>query len=108
VEIKRVRNETSRKISVKPRRNSSSTIMPLNASSEGVPDAHSQTVAAAAPTRPINEIVPVTQRCVGRPNASTSMTSTATEQTITSGAISDQLMTGISSDCASTSIIPPS
>jgi hypothetical protein len=45
------------------------------------------------------EIVPVIQRCVGRTNASTSITTTAAMQTMTSGAINDQLIIGII-DCA--------
>ena len=40
-------------------------------------------------------MLPVIQRWVGRANASTSITNTAATQTITSGAISDQLTMGI-------------
>src|SRR5215213_9272495 len=76
-----VRPETSRKINVNPRRNSSSTIMPAR------------------------EMLPVIQRCVGRTKASTSITNTAATETITSGAINDQLMMGIT-DCAKKEFIP--
>src|SRR5687768_2191658 len=73
--------------------------MPLKASNEAVPATQSQTVAIAAAKSPAMEMPPVIQRCEGRVNASTSITITAAAQTITSGAISDQLITGIV-DCA--------
>jgi hypothetical protein len=55
----------------------------------------SQMVLIAPATIPTSEIVPVIQRCVGRANASTSITTTAAMQTMTSGAINDQLIIGI-------------
>src|SRR5919199_1041100 len=82
-------------MSVKPSRSSSSTIIPLKASDEGVPLTQRQTVATAARINPASEMLPVIQRWVGRTNASTSITTTAAVQAITSGAISDQLMIGI-------------
>src|SRR5215211_7192030 len=100
-----VRPETSRKIKVKPRRSSSSTIMPLKASDDVVPVDQSQIVLIAPATMPASEMPPVIQRCVGRTNASTSITVTAATQTITSGAINDQLMMGIT-DCAKKEFIP--
>jgi hypothetical protein len=53
---------------------------------------------------PAREMPPVIQRCVGRTKASTSITNTAAAQTITSGAINDQLMMGIT-DCAKNELI---
>src|ERR1044071_3870768 len=99
-----VRPETSRKINVKPSRSSSSTIIPLKASDDAVPVDQSQIVLIAPATMPAREIPPVSQRCVGRAKASTSITSTAATQTITSGAINDQLMMGIT-DCAKKAFI---
>src|SRR5689334_18562462 len=102
--MSKVRPETSRKIRVKPRRSSSSTIMPLNASDDAVPVDQSQMVLIAPATMPASEMPPVIQRCVGRAKASTSITTTAATQTITSGAINDQLTMGIT-DCARNELI---
>src|SRR5829696_1883523 len=54
---------------------------------------------------PAREMLPVIQRCVGRAKASTSITNTAATETITSGAINDLLMMGIT-DCAKKEFIP--
>src|SRR5215213_4980095 len=100
-----VRPDTSRKIKVNPRRNSSSTIMPLKASDDAVPVDQSHKVLIAPATMPAREMLPVIQRCVGRTKASTSITNTAATETITSGAINDQLMMGIT-DCPKKEFIP--
>src|SRR6185369_9667394 len=102
--MSKVKPDTSRKTKVKPRRSSSSTIMPLKASGDGDPVDQSQNVPIAAAMMPASEMPPVIQRCVGRTKASTSITRTAAAQTITSGAINDQLTMGIT-DCAKKEII---
>src|SRR6185369_764722 len=105
VEMSTVRPDTSRKINVKPRRSSSSAIIPLKASVDGVPVDHNQIVLITPATMPAREMPPVIQRCVGRTKASTSFTVTAAAQRITSGAINDQLTMGIT-DCAKKEFIP--
>jgi hypothetical protein len=99
-----VKADTKRKTSVNPRRSSSSTIIPLKASDEAVPTDQSQMVLTAPANSPTSEMLPVIQRCVGRANASTSITTTAAAQTMTSGAINAQLMIGII-DCAKSEFI---
>ena len=50
---------------------------------------------ALRPPDAVETAVQIVERCVGRAKASTSITTTAATQTITSGAIKDQLMIGI-------------
>ena len=80
---------------MKPRRSSSSTIIPLKAWLAAVHDSHNQIELTAAANRPSSEMPPVIHRCAGRAKASTNITTTATTQTINSGRISQRLMSGV-------------
>src|SRR6185503_19087758 len=94
METKIVNADTTKKTSVKPRRNSSSTIMPLKAWLKPLHDNQSHIELTPAAASPISEIAPVIQRCFGRAKASTSITTTPTKQTISSGAINEKLTSG--------------
>src|SRR6185436_4425288 len=90
-----VRKATRRNIKVKLRRNSSSTIIPLKAVRWAGQLVQSQIEATPAATKAINESDPVTQRCLRRENASTSMITTPAMVTINSGEIKDRLTSGL-------------
>jgi hypothetical protein len=83
------------KYQVKLRRNSSSTIIPLNAVRWAGQLDQSQIAATPAAAKEINESEPVTQRWWRRENASTSMITTPAMLTIISGAIKDRLTSGL-------------
>ena len=69
--------------------------MALKASLAPCQEIHNHAELIAAATNPDREIAPVTQRLVGFPKASASITTTPTMQTINSGRISQRLTSGI-------------
>ena len=93
--IRTVRIETMTKMSVKLRRNSSSTIMPLNAARWSGAAAQSQSEEIPAAIKAMIDSPPVSQRWPRREKASTIITITPATLTITSGAISEKLISGL-------------